>query len=74
MEFNGSLNAPQLQVGPLETPGELGKLGPFQFQPSCDLVKYLQPRGDQWQVRWLQQPGLQGAATPFSVAKPAAQG
>lgn len=74
MKLNGSLKSPQLKMGPLETPGELGNLSPFQLQPSCDLVKYLQTRGDEWQVSWLQHPGLQGATTSFSVAKPAVQG
>lgn len=70
MEFSGSLRAPQLQLRPLETPGGLGNLGPFQPEPFRDFVKYLQPRGGKWHVRWLQQPWLQGATAPFSVAKP----
>lgn len=65
VEFHGNLKAPQFQVGPLETPKRLGNLGPFQPQPFGDSVKYLQLGGSEWHVRWLQQPGLQGATVPF---------
>lgn len=56
LEFSGNLKAPQLQVGLLEAPREVGSLVPFYPQPFCDSVKHLQPRGSEWQVKWPQQP------------------
>lgn len=52
LEFSGSLKAPQLQVGLLETPREVENLVLFHPQPFCDSAKHLQRRGSEWQVKW----------------------
>lgn len=60
LEFSGSLKAPQLQVGLLETPREVENLVLFHPQPFCDSAKHLHPRGSERQVKW-PQPGSPSA-------------
>lgn len=51
LELSGSLKAPQLQVGLLETIREVGNLVFLYPQPFCDSVKHLQSRSSEWQVK-----------------------